>query len=502
MKTAKIGAMFMITVMALTAIGVSYAHWEEKLYVEGIMYTDDIDPCFENAISNDPPWDPGMVNDEFKDPWECGSWPADGAQNPWDWIGERRNKDVGSCEIAIDPNDCTRLSITIMDAYPCYYAHPYWEVVNYGSVPVNLYSYTLRNLSFSPDVNTDPVVVSPDFDMTICTTYLVRWNWDDVNNEWVPEIVEDDGTSYNYDEWDFSFHPTGDFQIGDQLDPDTWEDEIENGRVRIQNEEPCFRFHSDLCIHFLNSCEQLAVYDFDIEMVFWNWPEGDPETGCDPDEEELIPHNADLMLVLDTSNSIITSEMTNLKTAANAFITAIHADDAITGMTQFNDVGSMELHLTNSEANTHAAINALPSDGDGWTNMYEGLDLAYDELMLGTYDAGQDLLGNSIGDRILDSDFPDFIIVITDGETNRPLAGYADPMTMAKDVADDCDAAGIIVYVVGVGIPTDTPPAPWNTMSYEDYLENYIANCPECYFSIDDYADLEQVLLDLVGTSP
>jgi hypothetical protein len=243
------------------------------------------------------------------------------------------------------------------------------------------------------------------------------------------------------------------------------------------------------------------VYDFDIEMVFWNWPEGDPDTGCDPEDEPAgIPHNADLMLVLDTSNSIVIDEMTDLKAAANAFITAIHQDDAITGMTQFNDVGSLELHLTSSEANTHAAINGLPSDGDGWTNMYEGLDLAYDELMLGTYDAGQDTAGTSVGDRILDSDYPDFIIVITDGETNRPTGDPPnDPMTLAKNVADACDAAGIIVYVVGVGIPGTTPPEPWNTMSYEDYLENYIANCPECYFSIDDYSDLQQVLVDLVN---
>lgn len=499
MKSAKIGALFMVAVIGLTAVGVSYSHWEEKLHVKGIMYTDDIDPCFENAISNDPPWEAGMENDEFKDPWECGEWPMDcTATNPWDWMGIRKNKDVGSCEITIDPDDCTQLAIFLNDTYPCYYAHPYWEVVNYGSVPVNLQSYLLTNLSFSPNLEDDPVIWPMDINMTICKTYLVRWNEVDEGG-WEAEVVEDDGT-YDYNLWDFTIHPTGDFQIGDQLDPNYWQAEGENGHPRVQDEDPCYVFHSNLCIHFLNGCRQLAHYDFDIEMVFWNWPAGDE--GCAPEQEQIF-HNADLMLVLDNSGSINESELATYKTAAHGFVAAIHSDNATTGQTHFNTNGGLDLHLTMYETRAHTAITNLPSS-TGWTNLYEGLNLAYEELMLGTYDMDDDVAGISEGDREPDdppeTGYPDYIVVITDGQCNRPQAPTEGPGSeytdeeyaqfMAKDAADDCDIAGIEIFALGVGIPSQ---------EYEDFLEDDIATSPDHYFSVDNWEDLEDILTDLVG---
>jgi hypothetical protein len=474
MKHVKIAPMFMISIMVLAGVGVSYAHWEEKLFVEGIMYTDDIDPYFHDAVSNDPCdyAQFGMV----LDPWECGYWPP-GSRVYDQWVGDRKNKDVGCTDIELDTGGTTA-TITVRDAYPCYYSHVYWEINNAGSVPVNLVSYKLTNLSFAVDTTGDgnndiDVVIPKNKNLVINTEYYVKWNDDQ-------SVVIREGAPANPDNWDFMIMPTGDFAITDQLDPERW---IDDGKDHHADPaEAHYTFHADLCIHFLNGCWQLATYDFDLEMVFWNWPEL-----CEIDDFTF--HNADLMLVLDKSSSIDATELADLKTAANAFIDAIHSNDAITGQTSFNDNGYMDRHLTSNAAACHAAVNALTTSG--YTNLYEGLLLAYNELMAGTYDASLDTAANSfssVGDREPDGDYPDYIVCITDGYPNRPLGGI-DPHILAAGVADDCDSAGIVIYVVGVGTTVDT----------RTYLMDDIATSHAHYFDAADYDDLEQILIDLVS---
>ena len=92
MKTAKLGVLFIAAIFAITALGAAYAHWEETLEISGIMTTDDIDPQFECAESND---DPDEAIADRLDPKGCGSW-VDGS-----WLGARRDKDVGSLEVFI-----------------------------------------------------------------------------------------------------------------------------------------------------------------------------------------------------------------------------------------------------------------------------------------------------------------------------------------------------------------------------------------------------------------
>jgi len=469
MNSTKIGTLFMFSIIALASIGMSYAHWEETLTVRGVMYTDNIDPCFQNAISNDPYEGPI----EYRlDPWNCGQWhhPATDVTN---WNGIRKNKDVGHCNITIDADDCTKLGIEIKDAYPCYWAHPYWEIWNFGSVPVNLVSYKIVNLSFTPE-NGRTVVIAKNFNLEICKEYYVKWYFDETNGEWKVTIRE--GEPAHPERWDFMIHPTGDFAIGDQLDPERW---IDDGMQHHANQEDeTYVFYSDLCVHFLNGCEQLAIYDFDVEMVFYNWPEV-----CEP---EVGLHNADLMLVLDNSGSINDTEMATYKTAAHAFISAIHSDNAITGQTHFNDNGALDLHLTMHETAAHTAITNLLTTG-GMTNLYEGMLLAYDELMLGTYDAANDP-GSSVGDRLPDADFADIMVVITDGACNRPT-NTSVARSMAQGVADNCDTEGIEIYVLGVGIPDG---------DYDIFLRDNIATTPDHFFDIAEWSDLEQALLDLV----
>jgi uncharacterized protein YegL len=466
MKPTKIGPVFMISIMVLATVGVSYAHWEETLYVSGIMYTDDIHPYFDNPISNDP------CGDFWLDPWEYGVWPNP-STFPDDWQGSRKNKDVGCTNISLISE--TELSIEVNDAYPCYYTHLYWEIKNSGSVPVNLVSYKLVNLSLIADFDGDGVidvdlVIPKNRDLVIGTEYYIKWA-DDGQSVWIHE-----GEPNNPANFDFVIMPTGDFAIGDQLDPERWEQDGQQHHEDPADED--YVFYADLGIHFLNGCWQLVTYDFDIEMVFYNWPEL-----CDVGE--LPFHNADLMLVLDRSGSIDANELADLKDAAHTFIDAIHADDAITGQTSFETVGHMDLHLTMDKTLAHAAVSGLVTTG--WTNLYEGLLLAYTELMLGTYDPMTDPA--CVGDRIPDGDYPDYIECITDGEPNEPAGG--DPYGLAEGVANDCDAANITIFVLGVGL------APGGAA--EIFLENDIATSPSHYYALANMADLEQALLDLVN---
>ena len=93
----------------------------------------------------------------------------------------------------------------------------------------------------------------------------------DGNGNWqVNTYVGTPGDPQNYD---FMMHPTGQLVIDTQLDPWIWgqesteEDHMETpGNYEGELEQ-------DLCIHFENGCRQKYVYDFTIELCFWNWPE-------------------------------------------------------------------------------------------------------------------------------------------------------------------------------------------------------------------------------------
>ncbi len=180
---------------------------------------------------------------------------------------------------------------------------------------------------------------------------------------------------------------------------------------------------------------------------------------------------ADVMLVLDRSGSINSTELGQLKTAATDFVNSlglttsgIHA-----GQSSFATTGSLDQTLTDSQASMNAAINALTSSG--FTNLKAGIDLATGELTGGN-------------DRP-DVSSPDKMIIITDGHPNRPLpSGTADDV--AKAAADAARAAGIEVFVVGVGADVNTA-----------FLQNEIADDASHYFSVADYSQLQTTLDNL-----
>ncbi|OGZ41620.1 MAG: hypothetical protein A3C80_00250 [Candidatus Ryanbacteria bacterium RIFCSPHIGHO2_02_FULL_45_43] len=184
--------------------------------------------------------------------------------------------------------------------------------------------------------------------------------------------------------------------------------------------------------------------------------------GC---EEQL-----DLMLVLDRSGSIDAGELTTLKDAANSFVDALapSVDTVHIGQTSFSTTGSLDLHLTDVASDIHDAINALVSGG--FTNLKKGIELATDELD----DAHEHERPAT----------PDVMVILTDGLPNRPAG---DPAGDAAAAADAARAAGIEIFVVGIGVSPAT----------ESYLKTEIADSEAHYFGAADFEDLEPILIGL-----
>jgi len=264
MKTAKLGAIFLVAIMAFTGIGAAYAHWEQTLTIGGVMKTDNIDPKFECDKSNDDPQDTALAT--RLDPNQCGTWSVGGGS----WTGsgvERRNKDVGSMDTHIEADGKT-ITITIGDAYPCYYSHAYWCTKNYGSVPVKIHSLKLTQLSIdeTPATPEGNIVKAVDVTLTSGTPVYVDWYIDGSGNWQVYTFV---GTPTNPQDYDFMITPTGTFTIGAQLDPYAWNSNPGQHMASGYTNQ----LDHDLCIHFENGCRQLYKYDFTIGLCFYNWPE-------------------------------------------------------------------------------------------------------------------------------------------------------------------------------------------------------------------------------------
>ena len=194
-----------------------------------------------------------------------------------------------------------------------------------------------------------------------------------------------------------------------------------------------------------------------------------------PTPTPLACGQADVMLVLDRSGSISSTELGDLKTASKAFVDdlGLSAPGIHAGMSSFATSGSLDHILSSNSVTLKTSIDALVASG--FTNLKSGIDLATGEL------AG-------VNDRS-DISSPDKMVVITDGHPNRPL-----PESTADDVAatsaDAARAAGSEIFVVGVGSDVNT-----------SYLQTDIADDAAHYFSVADYSGLQTTLanLDLCG---
>ncbi|KKQ52686.1 hypothetical protein A2865_00185 [Candidatus Woesebacteria bacterium RIFCSPHIGHO2_01_FULL_39_17] len=204
-------------------------------------------------------------------------------------------------------------------------------------------------------------------------------------------------------------------------------------------------------------------------------PSGTPTPTLTP-TPPLACNKADVMLVLDRSGSISSTELVQLKTAAKDFVDSLTLalDGNHAGKSSFATTGTLNHHLTSDPTSLKAAIDAMISGG--WTNLKEGIDLAKTEL---------DNPGD--GHDRADGVSLDKMIVITDGNPNRPLDGDPPPDVDAKNAADVAKAAGVEIFVVGVGSDVDAT-----------YLTNDIATAGAGhYYSASDYSGLQTILSGL-----
>jgi len=277
---------------------------------------------------------------------------------------------------------------------------------------------------------------------------------------------------------DWTLADTFDWQTGGQLvkaagdELDTW---------LIDLKVPCFG----------NNCAQdwesfvLGVNASAAPAAYVQPIENESKTfGCDlwvevfnvslPNGGIPCDEDIDLMLVLDRSGSIDSSELATLKTAAKAFVDALvpSADGVHIGMVSFSSAATLDQELTGVGQDVKDKIDLLSSGG--LTNLEDAL-----------LDAAAELA--SVRDRD-DSTVPDFIVLITDGAPTTSNMG-GDHAANATAAATAAKAAGIEIFVVGVG----------TTGSTATYLETSIASTdpPEHYFDAADFDDLEAILQGL-----
>jgi predicted ribosomally synthesized peptide with SipW-like signal peptide len=246
-----------------------------------------------------------------------------------------------------------------------------------------------------------------------------------------------------------------------------------------QNGTPCDPPYGESCNYCSTECKIVILYggycgngilENGEQCDDGNTQNGD---GCSAACQKECFAQADVMLVLDKSSSIDSGEMASLKAAAHAFVNAMNPDGGVhMGQTSFADMsgnGNLDLQLTGDMAAIHAAIDALPSGG--YTNLADGINLANAELA-------------SVRDRITT---PDYMVVITDGQPNRPGCSGVDPCAVALNAgataADAARAADVEIFVVGVGSDVNST-----------YLINEIADDPAHYFYVGNYDELEDIL--------
>lgn len=157
MKTAKLGAIFLISIIALAGVGVGYAHWQETLYIDGTVNTGNLDVEWSFTYTNDPCTDvndPGLINiveETFEGP--------DGYTDIYALTGKYTTyeKDVTcvSMEITDDYPDLptgteplNKILIVIDSAYPSYAPVIQFNAKNVGTIPVHIDGFTIE---YDPD---------------------------------------------------------------------------------------------------------------------------------------------------------------------------------------------------------------------------------------------------------------------------------------------------------------------------------------------------------------
>jgi len=152
----------LVLLLALGAMGVGYAQWSDEVIVISTTHRSaNFDDPFSWVVSND-----DGVSDEAIDPGDDGSDPSEPQA-----VGEpcnRHDKDVASTTVElVDPFN---ISVTLSNAYPCYYATIFYGLENLGSVPAKVASIEVDENALTPDVLED----IPELTVTVTGIYACQ----------------------------------------------------------------------------------------------------------------------------------------------------------------------------------------------------------------------------------------------------------------------------------------------------------------------------------------
>ena len=153
MKTAKIGAIFLVSVMALAGASAGYAWWTDHLYIKGEITTDTFgaewglesypDTYFSHFIKWADGTNPAPDNPDYYD--QTTGKPI-GTENVDYWViatGEIKLEDFAGPEYGqTDTEKAKTLRITVNDVFPSTDVVIWGKIKWYGSVPGHLASIT------------------------------------------------------------------------------------------------------------------------------------------------------------------------------------------------------------------------------------------------------------------------------------------------------------------------------------------------------------------------
>jgi hypothetical protein len=236
MENKKIAAIALIIAIALSAVGLIYAHWSDTATIHGNIQMGTLDLAFYD-------YEEPSAADYHLNP----NYPP-GAK----WLtGEAEGKDVGSAiayfeDYYVDPHSgkdgYKTLVINITNAYPQYAVHTTFWVHNIGTVPLYIYDVSLIGQK-----KTSAGTVQCDL---VMTTWINTTTW----------TIE----GAIYEDWDGS----GTVTLGDTLVMNFL---LKNDEFPYQL-DPCHSDKMEMDLDFKQEAEQCHKYTltFQILAVQWN----------------------------------------------------------------------------------------------------------------------------------------------------------------------------------------------------------------------------------------
>ena len=164
-KTGKIGAIFLISIMALAGIGAGYAMWSDTVTIHGAIATGTVKVGIYDVSTDDPGpnyLDGGLLYPDGKNPGETRTlnvndhgtwdlWTEPGHNEEGKNIASHDSENLGEsvCTKKIDGRDIVfydQITETIKNAYPWYKTGTTVWISNCGTIPVKINSVKHTNI--------------------------------------------------------------------------------------------------------------------------------------------------------------------------------------------------------------------------------------------------------------------------------------------------------------------------------------------------------------------